>query len=285
MSVLAVIVTYNSDLQKLKTIFNIVCIDADIIVSDNSTEQNTRERIQELCEIHSVKYISMGGNVGIAKAQNDGIKLGLNMGYEDILLLDDDSLPHPTMISSLLIVRGFVTENIKCLPVICANPCDAKGNSLAKYDKKLFDFIYNCRDVTSSGTLINKSHFDLVGLHDEKLFIDCVDFEWGWRAISKGVQIVLSQKAILTHQLGTGRLNIINAGYGAPIRHYYQFRNVLNMCIREYTPFPWKISQIFKLGIKYFILIPFFFDNKVLRLKYATRGVLSFIRGKYGPIN
>ena len=48
MSVLAVIVTYNSDLQKLKTIFNIVCIDADIIVSDNSTEQNTRERIQRI---------------------------------------------------------------------------------------------------------------------------------------------------------------------------------------------------------------------------------------------
>lgn len=285
MKVIGVIVTYNSNFEKLSAIFNVLKRDADLLVSDNSTSVEHSQKIKALCDENNVHYISMNGNVGIARAQNEGIKAALDMSFEDILLLDDDSLPHADMIDVLFRTRESTAARVNKLPVVCANPCDSEGHSVAKYGKKIADSVYICRDITSSGTLINKKHFDIVGLHEEKLFIDCVDFEWGWRAKSKDIFIILSQEAILSHQLGDGKINVINARSGSPIRHYYQFRNILYMCTRNYTPFSWKASQAFKLIIKYFILIPCCFDNKITRFKFASKGIKDFLLGRYGSIN
>lgn len=284
MKVIGVIVTYNSNIEKLSSIFKALTGEIELLVSDNSTSTELSQKIKKLCEECGVGYVSMKGNVGIAKAQNEGIKMALHMGFEDILLLDDDSLPHENMVEILFKTRELITSQYGQLPVICANPCDADGHSLAKYGKKIADSVFICRDITSSGTLLNKTHFDIAGLHEERLFIDCVDFEWGWRAKSKKILIILAQNAILGHELGTGKVDLINARSGSPVRHYYQFRNILFMCTRKYTPFSWKVSQILKLLVKYFILIPFCFDEKSLRLKYASLGVRDFLLGRYGSI-
>lgn len=280
-----VIVTYNSDIERLGLILNsIVKNDLKYYVCDNSTSFEKKVAIQNTCVAHNAHYIDMEGNVGIAKAQNDGISKALEEGCDDILLLDDDSLPTPNMLEQLLIARDLFAQHKGSLPVVCANAIDENGVSLSHFQKPVIDGIYTYRDMISSGTLINKSIIELVGLHEEKLFIDCVDYEWGWRAASFGIDIVISDKAILNHRLGNGRIKGINAGYGSPIRHYYQYRNILYMMGKGYVPLTWRMSQIIKLLVKPLVIVAFF-DKKSTRLKYAFQGVVDFFKKKYGSID
>jgi rhamnosyltransferase len=280
-----VIVTYNSDIERLSLILKSLGEQSvKYFVSDNSTNTEKKLAIQNLCVESSAHFIDMQGNVGIAKAQNEGILFAFTEGCDDVLLLDDDSLPSSDMLNELLKARAIFLKTIGAMPVVCANAIAETGESLSYFGKPLVDDIFSYRDMISSGTLINKRTLDLVGLHEERLFIDCVDYEWGWRAASLGVSIVISKKAVLNHRLGNGRVKAINAGYGAPVRHYYQYRNILYMMGRGYVPFSWRISQFFKLLLKPAVMI-LFFDKKTVRLKYAFQGVVDFIKNKYGNIN
>ncbi|WP_439411846.1 glycosyltransferase [Enterobacter ludwigii] len=280
-----VIVTYNSDIARLGLILtSLKGQGLKYFVSDNSTDLEKKSAIKKICNELNASFIDMQGNVGIAKAQNDGIHLALREGCEDILLLDDDSLPSSDMLNKLLDARKLFVHNMGEMPVVCANAIAENGQSLSHFQKQVIDGIFAYRDMISSGTLINKSILEVVGLHEEKLFIDCVDYEWGWRAANLGVNIVIAQNAVLNHRLGNGRVKAINAGYGAPIRHFYQYRNILYMMGRNYVPLSWRVSQFFKLLIKPIIIIVFF-DKKNTRLKYVFQGVSAFFRKKYGNIN
>ncbi|WP_163306509.1 glycosyltransferase, partial [Enterobacter ludwigii] len=262
-----VIVTYNSDIARLGLILtSLKGQGLKYFVSDNSTDLEKKSAIKKICNELNASFIDMQGNVGIAKAQNDGIHLALREGCEDILLLDDDSLPSSDMLNKLLDARKLFVHNMGEMPVVCANAIAENGQSLSHFQKQVIDGIFAYRDMISSGTLINKSILEVVGLHEEKLFIDCVDYEWGWRAANLGVNIVIAQNAVLNHRLGNGRVKAINAGYGAPIRHFYQYRNILYMMGRNYVPLSWRVSQFFKLLIKPIIIIVFF-DKKNTRLK------------------
>lgn len=280
-----VIVTYNSDIERLDLILQSLSgNDIKYFVSDNSTSLEKKEAIDKLCCERGAQFIDMKGNVGIAKAQNEGISSALSAGCEDVLLLDDDSLPSENMLNELFLARSLFNKKFGIVPVVCADAIAENGNVLSKYGKEIYDDVFIYRDIISSGTLVSKNIFDVVGMHEERLFIDCVDYEWGWRAASLGVKIILCKRAILNHRLGNGRVKAINAGYGAPIRHYYQYRNILFMMGRGYVPPAWRFSQFIKLLIKPLVILVFF-DKKLIRLKYAFKGVLDYVRNKYGSID
>ena len=95
----------------------------------------------------------------------------------------------------------------------------------------------------SSGTLIHRNAIEYVGLFEEPLFIDCVDFEWGWRARSLGVKLLLVREAFFSHTIGDGLHRYEQLP--SPIRHYYQTRNINYMLTRNYVPKLWKMKQLF----------------------------------------
>lgn len=282
-SVCAVIVAYNSDINKLRLILSALLPAPHYIIVDNSTDLDKKNAIESICQEFHAKYLDMNGNVGIATAQNEGINTALENGFSDFLLLDDDSVANPNMLNVLLSSREKICKITDILPVVCASPYSAEKLELANYGRQAFDGIHVYRDIISSGSLVNKQHYEDVGLHEERLFIDCVDFEWGWRARSKQIPIYIILEAKLQHQLGDGELKIIPARYGSPIRHYYQYRNVLYMICRHYVPSEWKVSQSIKLLIKPFLIV-FFFDRKIQRLKYLLKGIYDFSKGKDGSI-
>ena len=63
------------------------------------------DRVSDRCELHP-----NGRNVGLAIAQNDGIRLASRVaGHRFVLLMDQDSSPEPTMVARLLdALRGAV---------------------------------------------------------------------------------------------------------------------------------------------------------------------------------
>lgn len=276
-NIFSIVVAYNSDIERLSNTLKILSKQCQVIVVDNSSESSQIDLVRALCATMEITIITLGENYGIAYAQNQGIKWASNNEASDILLMDDDSVPSVTLVDDLLRTR----EGLAGPVVVSARAIENDGTEIhSNFSNNSLDAI-QYTELMSSGTLIPINAFDSVGFFDESLFIDCVDYEWGWRAISKGYSLYISRSAVIRHQLGEGRKVFLRMP--SPIRHYYQYRNVLKMIFSSDATMSWKISQLVKLPVK-LVLIALFADSRLKRLKYAGKGIFDFLNSRFGKI-
>ena len=110
---------------------------------------------------------------------------------------------------------------------------------------------------------------------DALLFIDYVDFEHCWRANSKGYVCGITQNVTLPHKVGNNELHFPH-GYrviiSAPFRYYYQYRNWLWLCRRNYVPKQWKINTCIKFMLR-IVYFPFAVNDWKLIEKYMFKGI------------
>lgn len=275
MRVVAVIVAYQTDTVRLDAILRALVSQCSFVVADNS-ENSTRSMAIERCVVaHHGQYLNMGGNRGIGAAQNAAIGLAWRGGADHVLLLDDDSVPSVKLIEAL---ASCVSLRDDGRTVFCARAVDDSGNDISNACGRDGDLIL-CREMMSSGSLISREIFESVGPFDEGLFIDGVDFDWGWRARQLGYRLYIVREASIVHRLGEGEIGGIRVP--SPIRHYYQFRNVLHLMRRRSTPWGWRLSQAMKLPTK-LLLIAALMPRRGQRLRYAFAGIRDAFRGRSG---
>ncbi len=275
MNVFAVIVTYQSDVDRLKRILAILRPQCRVVIADNSLDDHKRNAIAACVVDDLVHYVSMQGNQGIGAAQNRGVALARTFGADTILLLDDDSIPDSNLVEALVTSAKQLGDRA----IVGANALDHAGREISNA-RGISGAIVACRDMMSSGSLIRCTIFDQVGPFDEALFVDGVDFDWGWRAAQMGYTLHLSRATAIQHQLGEGK--IAGVGYPSPIRHYFQYRNILGLMRRSYTPWSWRASQMLKLHTK-LLLIPLLMPEKGKRLRFAFAGIRDAMLGRVGP--
>jgi len=278
----AVIVSFNTDIEKLRNLIRKLAEKATPIVADNSLNPSHASEIEKLVKAESAHYISMHGNVGIGKAQNAGIVFAKSLGCEYVILMDDDSLPANDMIDQLFSALELKSAEIGSQVIVCPRPIDYEIEVEDKEGR--ISTMTECHDMMSSGTLIPMRVFEKIGYFDEKLFIDFVDFDWGWRFRAKNGRIFIVENAYLFHKLGVNDQQVFGLRVRVPssIRHYFQVRNVFHMFGRSHTPLKWKVGRLTLLPVK-LILLFIFSDQKRNRLKYATRGFLDGCKKISGP--
>lgn len=275
LNVIAIIVTYETNLDRLEYILGVLADQCRFVVADNSNDALHARRIATCVANHHGNYLFMGSNVGIASAQNRGITVAWNQGADAVLLLDDDSIPADDIVERLV----ACSESLGRAAVVGAVAVDKNGRNVSNVSHGS-DPLPHCRDMMSSGTLIRREIFERVGPFDDGLFIDCVDYDWGWRAQRMGIVLYLCRATDILHQLGNGQIAFVH--YSSPIRHYYQYRNILRMLTRAHTPWTWRLSQLVRLPTKLlviFLLMP----DKGRRLRFALAGIRDAIRGRNGP--
>lgn len=274
-NVYAVIVAYETDPNQLDPILVAVAEQCGFVLVDNSNDERLASEIAACVVRHGGHYLCMEGNHGIGAAQNRAINVAWSLGADAVLLLDDDSMPANDLVQCLVNCSDSLGHSV----VVGANALDSGGIEISSA-RHISGTFSSYRDMMSSGTLISHEIFKRVGPFDESLFIDCVDFDWGWRAQRMGVALCLCRATAITHRLGDGR--IAGVSYPSPIRHYFQYRNILRMMIRPHTPWAWRLSQFPKLLTK-LLLIPLLMPDKVVRLRFAFAGIGDAIRGRSGP--
>lgn len=233
-------------------------------------------------------------NMGIAYAQNFGIKAALKEGFTDILLLDQDSTPLPNMVADLLETRLKAEEDGITVGAVGPQQVDLHRNELLTpfvcRNGNSIELIYNssktyCETyfLIASGCLISAEAFMCIGYKEEDLFIDCVDLEWGFRAFSKGFSCVGSFQAKLNHELGDTPLKVLGREltYHSPLRHYYFYRNFYFLLRRKYVPLQWKIHVLFKSSIQAFIF-SIFSREPIAQAKMIIKGIYHGLIGKMG---
>ncbi|AZN37862.1 glycosyltransferase family 2 protein [Iodobacter ciconiae] len=235
-------------------------------------------------------YLSMNGNKGIAAAQNSGAEVAFGSGADFIVLFDQDSQITENFIEKLLIC--YEQANIKFngnVAAIGPTPIsDVTGQAYSRVIDRLNSTVDSFTDISqiiASGCLISKSAWSKVGGMREELFIDAVDHEWCWQAVSKGMKIIRSNDVLMPHRLGWYDVNVMGIKFciGAPIRHYYQYRNYFYLLKFSHVPLYWKVKTGISYALKLFSY-PVFVSPRISRLKFMLKGIVDGLRNKMGKI-
>lgn len=279
----AVIVTFHPNAKHLETMVSILKSQVEYIVIVDNTD-NVDALLKSDGKVH---YIHLGENHGIATAQNIGLKKAIEFGCVGCIIFDQDSIISENMCPQLVNDLSILLNEKINVAAIGPRIFDVLENKIEGSSKEI-ELINNCfetKQIIASGTLFNLEYISTIGMMEDDLFIDGVDHEWCWRAINQGFKICISNNILMEHVIGIDRGRVFNVEYiiSAPIRHYYQFRNILLLLPRTYVPRKWKIKKTLEI-----FLLPIIFclkgPDRKKRLKYMMYGVLDGIRGLAGKI-
>lgn len=255
--------------------FNFECLlgqqNLSIILVDNTPKRNLK--ITSL----GVDYIPLNDNYGIAAAQNIGIERAKELACSYILFFDQDSIISVDYISQMLLEYTRLKQYYPNIAVL--GPTVIDKISGRKYKTKPFSKENGCEIVpaiVSSGSVFETNIFDRIGKMDEKLFIDNVDDEWGWRATYNGFTCCITTRVKLLHKIGQKNFKLLGIPFiiSSPFRYYYQYRNYLWLLRRSYVPFDWKCRSFVRKLVEV-IVVPCASKNKYQVLKNIFRGICA----------
>lgn len=227
---IAIVVTFQPDFSKLR-----ICLESLLLqVSFIILIKNSHERfdIQNLADSQKIRVIQLDKNYGIAFAQNRGIEKAVELGAEWILLSDQDSVFPDDYIQKMLFIAEHTSlQHIAALaPVFYDEIKNEYAGIMQGKTKKIVPesgHIYKIAHTISSGMVIPVTALQKCGLMREDFFIDFVDNEWCWRAISCGLNIYCFTDVVIRHRLGDN----LKKHFGIkivrrlPVRFYYIIRN------------------------------------------------------------
>lgn len=279
MKVIAIVVLYNDNTEEAASNIKLIANQVDkVCLVDNSAEAFP----ERFADIENAIYLPQYQNKGIAAAQNIAIRYAIEAEADYVLFSDPDSrIPEQAVTTLLNTFQRMVTKGFKVGGVgstaynrSTGSPYPLNSNfiqHLSDEDVTEVTFLMN------SISLIPTSLFSQVGLMDESLFIDGIDSEWCWRgAHQSGLRFFLDDHLHIMHQLGLGT-RIIGGKERAitpPARFYYQFRNFLWLCRRDYVPRKWLKENGRKYLIKA-IYYPIMVAPRWDYVKNICKGILA----------
>lgn len=270
-----IVVLYQAEIPKS---YLVRCPDDSILIFvDNTPGRDLR------INSHEFIYISLKENRGIAAAQNVGIRKAEELGCRYVLFFDQDSCIPVDYIEN--ISKEYTKISAKRNDLFLLGPRVFNEQKGEEY-KSIFHSYNSDKDgfevrptIISSGSYASLARIKEVGYLDESLFIDMVDFEWCWRAQAKGFVSGVTNHVVLQHNVGQRWLKIGNyiVIISAPFRYYYQYRNYLWLCRRDYVPREWKRNVGIKLFLRLFYF-PFCVKDGWNIVKYAYKGIWSGLK-------
>lgn len=283
-----VIVTYNPNVFKFNELLVSIQgqVDNIFIIDNNSNDFNISSQQDK------IHFLKLDSNVGVARAQNIGIKLSISKGSGFVVLSDQDTIYPSDYVKNM-------TETFDL--------CDSFGvisplfNDISS-DMGLFGFdipgkffwkrefpkkkLNMLNHSIASGMVIRSSLFINVGFFNEELFIDWVDFEWCWRVRRNNYYIVGNAEVIINHTLGDRFVNFLNKRITVKEnvdRYYYITRNSFFLALfSKHLPVFYRLI-LFLSSFKYLIIYPFISGSFLKTLKRVIIGFVHGIKGRLGP--
>lgn len=293
MNIFCVIVSYNPN---YKNIFDLIkrLIDQDVFVIWVDNFSDNFKGFSELKGLNQSKIdlITLSENYGIAHAQNVGIEKAIQLGADSIVFFDQDSEIDEKFIHNL--TTDYNTLREKGINVAAIGPrfvdkklgfyapglIVKKTGLISKKDLKNISQPEAVGMIISSGSLIPVHALKDIGLMNQDLFIDYVDTEWCLRALKKGYQIYISDKATMYHSVGESTITLF--GRTCPVhsahRRYYRVRNLFLMMRMSHIRKLWIVSMIINNIIAQIIL----FITQKKKFSYMYYFILSIIDGLKG---
>ena len=291
--VFCIVVTYRPDAAHLNRVLaSIARQTPHVILVDNTPGTHKGVATSE-----DVQCITLGDNLGIATAQNIGIRQALSQGADLVWLSDQDTI-YPV---------NFLTDMLKAL-----GACQAQGLRLAGLAPSYFDThkgtvqafvrhtpftqfftpqpgLHQVSHAIASGTLLPANALREVGLMQENLFIDWVDLEWCWRAKNQyGYQTICTGDVVIEHTMGDGSVQLVGkkVSIRSPLRHYYMVRNAVHIALYSRSATVPIRFEIFAKALAWTLVFPLITPtHKSQHLRATLNGLWDGLRNRMGQKN
>lgn len=214
---------------------------SEIFIVDNSPRAIIQEQIDSNIII---KYHPE--NVGVDGGINIAIKWAIEQQYDFLWLFDQDSQPLPDSLEILLDRYQELSAKKHNIGIIAPKILDINTSQefpgcvfqnykfIPKTGFQQIEDYYNCDAVITSGSLVNLTAAKSVGLPQNNLFLDAVDYAYCMKFRQLNYEIFVIKNTTLPHRLGnystvkdrySKMKNEILTFICSPSRYYYACRN------------------------------------------------------------
>lgn len=234
--VIAVVVTYNrKELLKetIEALLNQEYKNCDILIVDNASTDGTKEYIDELLKDTRVHYENTGANLGGAGGFNYGMKKAVELGYEYIWIMDDDTIPYKDSLKELMNADNTLQGNYGYLSSIAlwkdGTPCKMNRQKVNKdwYEeaqllkKSLIRTYYS----TFVSFFLKASIIKKVGFPIKEFFIWGDDVEYSNRISKQYSCYIVGNSQVLHSTNNNEGSNIAKDDEKRISRYKYAYRN------------------------------------------------------------
>lgn len=236
--VYAGIITYNSDIQKLKAnILSVLPQVEGLVVVDNGSDNisDIKDVIEQAGE--NIALVENSNNRGVAYALNQIFKYADSSSANWVLTLDDDSECYPNLVGMYKeFIESDRVDNLASLTCLREDrkykekniPNIIGGADSVQFSQE-FSYVDTC---ITSGNLVSVEAWKKVKGFNNKLFIDMVDDDFCLRLRGAGYNIIRISQLGYLHELGNDIIKVRFFGREKTVfayslkRKYYTARNV-----------------------------------------------------------
>lgn len=186
----------------------------EIIVVDNDPAESARPVIDALRAAGTprfeVRYLT-DARRGIPFVRNTAVAAALAAGATHVVFIDDDELPEPDWLGTLLHVMDVYGADVVAGPSLSTLPSDtpawAKGNAFQHESHRTGDPLETC---ATNNTLVRREVFDrLQPWFDERLALTGgTDRHFFLRAHDAGFRLVWAAEAIVREEVPKSRVSV-----------------------------------------------------------------------------
>lgn len=288
MKFLAIIVTYNPDVERLEENIKAIAGQTDkVLVVDNGSK-NT-DFLDKLSFIYNTDVIRNNSNKGIAYALNVGMKYAYQNGFEWAITLDEDSVCPVGIISgakelldkAALGEVNFVFKESSIAMIVPLIKESASGEVCELGTKVSDEAFQEVKKCITSASITNVWIWKKLRGFDNRLFIDYVDYDYALRCVLNGYKIIRMNEVVLDHRIGRSEYKKflwtkVRVANHSPQRKYYIARNIV-IYIRRYAKHINVVAELLRL-FKVLILVVLYEDNKRSKLGACFRGIIDGLK-------
>lgn len=208
----------------------------DVVVVDNGSSDDSVDVISR--QYPEATLLQTGANLGYAGGNNVGIRWALEHGAEGLLILNNDTIVSPDLVSAFVHARNSVPAGSVLGAKIyyydrpdtiwfAGGRWNKESNSIehigsGEKDGPDFDRIIEIDYATGCALFADASVFEDVGLLNEDYFLTFEETDWCYRARAKGHKCIFIPEARLWHKVSSSF-----GGEESPLVSYFIARNKL----------------------------------------------------------
>lgn len=232
-----------------------------LILVDNGSEDGSGEKLKT--EFPEIELLSSPDNIGFTGGNNLGIKWALDHFFDQVLLLNNDTVVEPDFLDPLV---SFLEEHLDYGAVQPKIMLEADRDKLwnagggyfkglemtwsigtGQLDEGQFDQEKDTPWITGCAILVRSAVIRKVGMLDARFFAYYEDVEWSFRIKKSGFKLrYLPQSKIYHVAGGSSRKIKTKEGVVPPILHYYRTRNHLFLIRSHSNPVSFVLSLLYQ---------------------------------------
>ena len=274
----ALVILYNPDKNILDNINSYINQVEKVIIVDNSEFSN--EGLLINTSFKNFEYIFNNSNLGVAAALNIGAQKAIELGFDYLLTMDQDSKADEAMVFKLL----ELMRSSERIGIVSAEHYDKDIHSPIKPENL---FIKNVLFTITSGNLLSLNAYKIAGGFLDELFIDHVDHEYCLRLNQKNFKVIKTNEVLVFHKLGNSNRKklfrwIFYPSNHSPLRLYYRTRNRLFVDELYRKSFPEYIKRDKRNFIRELFEI-IVFEKKILaKIRMIIKGYIDYKKNRFG---